>query len=36
MIEGGETASGSTPAVFVSYASRDTAVADAVVEALER
>jgi TolB-like protein/Flp pilus assembly protein TadD len=38
MAEGGgdERASGSTPLVFISYASQDTAVADAVVEALER
>ena len=33
---GGERASGSTPAVFISYASQDTAVAAALVEALER
>jgi len=33
---GGERASGSTPAVFVSYASQDVAVAAALVEALER
>jgi len=31
-----EKASGSTPSVFVSYASQDVAVANAVVEALER
>jgi TolB-like protein len=31
-----EKASGSTPAVFISYASQDVAVANAVVEALER
>jgi TolB-like protein len=33
---GGERASGSTPAVFISYASQDAAVATALVEALER
>jgi TolB-like protein/Tfp pilus assembly protein PilF len=33
---GGESASGSTAAVFVSYASQDAAVAAALVEALER
>src|SRR5580700_1286375 len=33
---GGERASGSTAAVFVSYASQDAAVATALVEALER
>jgi hypothetical protein len=33
---GGETASGSTPPVFVSYASKDAAVASALVEELER
>jgi len=33
---GGEKASGGTPAVFVSYASQDAAVAAGLVEALER
>ena len=33
---GGEKASGGTPPVFISYASQDTAVAAALVEALER
>ena len=38
MAEGGgdEKASGTTPSVFISYASQDTAVAAALVEALER
>jgi TolB-like protein len=36
MAEGGEKASGSTPTVFVSYASQDAAVANAVVENLEQ
>ncbi len=38
MAEGGsdEKASGSTPTVFISYASQDAAVANAIVEALER
>src|ERR1700733_4709833 len=38
MAEGGgdEKASGSTPTVFISYASQDAAVAAALVEALER
>src|SRR5271169_6814896 len=33
---GGEKASGSTPTVFVSYASQDAVVANSVVEALEQ
>jgi TolB-like protein len=38
LAEGGgdQKASGSTPAVFISYASQDLAVANAIVEALER
>jgi hypothetical protein len=37
MAEGGdEKVSGSTPAVFISYASQDVAVADAIVGTLER
>jgi hypothetical protein len=38
MADGGgdEKASGSTPPVFISYASQDAAVAAALVEALER
>jgi TolB-like protein/tetratricopeptide (TPR) repeat protein len=35
-VGGGEKASGSTPPVFISYASQDAAVAAALVEALER
>jgi TolB-like protein/Flp pilus assembly protein TadD len=33
---GGEKASGSTPEVFISYASQDATLAEAIVEALER
>jgi TolB-like protein/tetratricopeptide (TPR) repeat protein len=35
-VDGDEKASGSTPTVFVSYASQDAAVANSVVEALEQ
>jgi hypothetical protein len=33
---GEEKANGRTPSVFISYASQDAAVANAIVEALER